>query len=145
MVLCCVQAGVANVHLEGWVDLTNTSTSAKEAARYYCVLQHNHIKTFVDLSKGLCVNTWRLTQHTTVEQDTAFDGNTGIATLQPTLQLNKGGEVFPTVFKFESARECFRWAKVCWCIIGWVLWYFVFRVAAFIVAVVLCLNHHVFD
>ena len=44
--------------------------------RYFCVLQHNQLRTFVDLSKSLCVNTWKLSPSTMVEQNVSL-GNMG--------------------------------------------------------------------
>jgi len=83
--------------------------------RYFCELQHNHLRSYVDLSKSLCVNTWKLSSKLSVEQEYEFEGgdetsSTVAFTNKVTLIRDASSR---TTFEFQNPRVALRWAQVC--------------------------------
>eukprot|EP00750_Incisomonas_marina_P003843 INCI13419.10.p1 GENE.INCI13419.10~~INCI13419.10.p1 ORF type:complete len:1017 (-),score=223.58 INCI13419.10:1449-4175(-) len=108
-------AGVAELHMETWVLVHRASavsvggiSAVPQPQRYFCELQPKQLRTFVDSSKSLCVNTWKLGPNTTVNQHVDFDG--GQASLLKTFTLQRGAEGRSTTFEFETSKECYRWS-----------------------------------
>jgi hypothetical protein len=51
--------------------------AAGRTQRFFCVMQHDSLRTFLDASCNLCVNTWTLTHKSVVEQLTEFTNDGG--------------------------------------------------------------------